>query len=438
MKKILLLLTALCALKLNAQLSFTLAPDACINGTVNLQASTGSLTALGYSWAAVPAGPVFTSTSSPSTSVKFPSAGNFTIVLGIITQAGPVYETHSVVVHPNPTITVIGPNAMCAGFTDTLTAFGASTYTWTGTTLGSPVYQPSVVVGPGAYTVSGTDAFGCEALQIQAIALAPPLAINISASTLVTCITSNNPSFSKSVHLSASGASAYTWLPPGGLSPITSAQIDVRPAAFSCYTVQGWVPGCSGTAAICISVAPQFTILAAAAEPSICLGQTVALSVTQVGAAAAGPPSAFSYSWTEATNVTPSLDSYFGVTVNAFPQLPATYTVEVWDANQCVSLPGLLAVNVGTCLTSVRETSVSETLFSIYPNPAKNALYIQTEQGIKANMTIRDISGEVLLEEKCESHGVLEFSIARLSAGIYFVTLVKEQARPLTKKLIKE
>ena len=66
-------------------------------------------------------------------------------------------KTISVVVNPNPTITVNASSAtICAGSSSTLTAGGANSYSWsTGATVASIVVTPSITT---SYTVSGSNA----------------------------------------------------------------------------------------------------------------------------------------------------------------------------------------------------------------------------------------------------------------------------------------
>lgn len=68
----------------------------------------------------------------------------------------------SLTVNPNPTITVSpGKETICRGETHTLTATGASTYSWSGSTSTGSV----ITVKPNSstnYTITGTDQNGCE------------------------------------------------------------------------------------------------------------------------------------------------------------------------------------------------------------------------------------------------------------------------------------
>lgn len=78
----------------------------------------------------------------------------------------PISGTVEVIVNALPTVTVIPTRlAMCAKESNTLSANGASTYTWI--TTNTTIAAPSITINPAAptilsYTLNGTSAQGCE------------------------------------------------------------------------------------------------------------------------------------------------------------------------------------------------------------------------------------------------------------------------------------
>jgi gliding motility-associated-like protein len=253
---------------------------------------------------------------------------------------------------PQPTYAATS-NAVCPGFTSTLTAFGANSYTWISSTSSIAIAQQSVSVGPGNFTIIASNGGSCtNTLSPIPIGLLTPslaLPINIISSSPTTCISSNFPKFSKPVNLKASGAATYVWFPynPNNMTYSLGASTDVRPPSTTQYTVIGSSAVCSNTQVVTVNVIPQFSMNVTPPLPAICLGDSLKLSITNIGTLAVGPASAFTYSWTEALNAPPiSLTSYFTPTVAVFPQNTTTYSVEVRDSRACISLPRLVTVTV--------------------------------------------------------------------------------------------
>ena len=244
-------------------------------------------------------------------------------------------------------------SAVCTGFTSTLSATGATSYTWSGTTLSSPVTQSSISVGPGTYSVIGSIGLGCNSFSVINISLAPPLNVQVTQSSFTTCMASNYPQFSKPIILNASGASIYNWSPcnPTYMTICIGPTITVRPPTSTCYTVTGSTAVCSGSAITCVTVIPQFTMAVSPVQPIICLGDSVTLKTTNIGTLAVLPiPSATNtngYVWTEPINSPPpSLNNPLAGTVIATPLNTCTYTFEIYDARACVSMPRLVTVTV--------------------------------------------------------------------------------------------
>ena len=147
--------------------------------------------------------------------------------------------TSSITINPLPTITVSTPT-ICVGNTGTLTATGASTYTWsTGADTNSIVVSPSV---SSTYTVVGTSAASCVgAPTVGAITVTPYPMVSISGVSAI-CIGQHTT-------LTASGAKTYTWSTGDSLGSLT-----VSPTKDTGYTVIGTTGLCSTKDSISITV----------------------------------------------------------------------------------------------------------------------------------------------------------------------------------------
>jgi gliding motility-associated-like protein len=340
--------------------------------TINVGMSSGLTLTLAASSSTVCPGQTTTLTAAGATNYTWSPAGSLSTTSGPVTNASPLTATTYTVVGDNGSgctgtaqITIsMGPgssigvsstaSAVCTGFTSTLTAIGATSYTWSGTTLTTSVVQPSISVGPGTYTVLGSSGAGCNSFSVVTIGLAPPLSMQVTQSSNTTCIASNYPQFSKPITLNATGASIYNWQQcnPLYMTICIGPTITVRPPTSTCYTVTGSTSVCSGSAIACVTVIPQFTMQVTPIQPIICLGDSILLKTTSIGTLAALPipastPTSNGYVWTEPANAPPpSLSNPLSGTVTAYPLNTCTYTFEIYDARQCVSLPRLITVTV--------------------------------------------------------------------------------------------
>ncbi len=148
----------------------------------------------------------------------------------------------SITVNTSPTVnTTASSSVICAGQTTTLTASGASTYSWnTGPTT------PAISVSPTTtttYTVIGTGTNSCSNTSIRTITVNALPVVSASPSASLICT-------GQTATLTASGASTYTWNPGG---PGTS--ISVSPTVTTTYSVTGTsTANCSGTSMLTLSV----------------------------------------------------------------------------------------------------------------------------------------------------------------------------------------
>ncbi|MCC6370949.1 MAG: gliding motility-associated C-terminal domain-containing protein [Bacteroidia bacterium] len=242
--------------------------------------------------------------------------GNFTTsVVTLTPAASTVYTvtgssagcsknaTVAVTVNPNPTINVVTtPTALCPGFTSTVTATGALTYTLNGLFITgvSPyrVTPPSTSV----YTMSGTSSLSCVSSKVFTMVVNPTPTINLTAS-------SNSICFGNSTNLSATGAATYTWNP----GTLTGSNVSVSPTLSTVYTATGTsAAGCQGTKTINITVVPNPTVTASSSPTAICVGSSATLSA--IGAS--------SYTWSTGSTastavVSPTTSSIYAVTGNS-------------------------------------------------------------------------------------------------------------------------
>ncbi len=515
----------------SAQVSFTLPVNVCINASLALSASSGTLPNPQFTWLASP-NAIFSNSVAPNTTLTFTAVGNHTVLLvaisgtamaftqntiNVIANPSPSLSASSASVCPNSTFSITasplsganysfalpGPitvangssnvlqinpptilpaifevsvelggcvgtasvnvqqlqlnpqlvptsNWVCLGYSATLTVFAGVAANYTFSVLSpSPASFPTgtnqtFIASPTVATVYQVlaDYLGCTGTASISIGISPPLTINIIASSPTTCIMSNFPKISKSVTLSTTGGGTYTWDPP--ISPPSPwpfpGPIVVRPQQTTCYTVTGVTAVCSGTAAICITVTPQFTVAISPASASICLGETLTLLTASVGPGAIGLPSAFTYSWTEAMNAPPvSMSSYLTPTTSVFPQNSTTYSLEVTDTQTCVSLPQMATVEVFQC-TAIEEQNRQVDFLSVFPNPATDRCELKSTGVGFSEVKVFDIAGHCVRTYSSpdgKNTAALEIDLYGLPPGVYFLRTNSICSEPGYFRLIK-
>ncbi|MDX2174675.1 MAG: T9SS type A sorting domain-containing protein [Bacteroidota bacterium] len=181
-------------------------------------------------------------------------------------------------------------STVCLGGTTTLTASGATTYTWnTGSNATSIVVSPTAT---SIYTVIGT-AGTCSGSKTSTVTIGPGLSLTITPTTPTIC--SGN-----TTTLTASGAATYTWN-----TGSNATSISVSPIGTTIYTITGKTGVCLGSKTTTVTVLPTPTITVNTA--TICNG----------GAAILTASGATTYSWsTGATSSSISVSPTIGVTYN--------------------------------------------------------------------------------------------------------------------------
>lgn len=159
--------------------------------------------------------------------------------------------------------TTISSSSVCSGQSVNFQASGATNYTWLpGNTQSSTL--TATPLSAAIYTLLG-ETNGCSSTKTIGIAVVNSPTLSISASAPAVCE-------GKTVTLSGSGASSYTWQPGN----ITTSSVNVLPPSTTIYTLTGFSSGCSDTAVITIPVANLPTV-SISGSSLICLGKTALL-----------------------------------------------------------------------------------------------------------------------------------------------------------------
>ena len=152
----------------------------------------------------------------------------------------------TVTVNPRPNFSVTN-STVCAGSTATLTATGATAYTWnTGATTASIAVSPASTT---SYTVTGATN-SCDVTDVGLVTINANPTIPVTSAT--TCA-------GTSATITASGGVSYTW----STGETTSTFTEANPIATTTYTVTGTTAdGCTGdgTGTITVNQLPTATI----------------------------------------------------------------------------------------------------------------------------------------------------------------------------------
>ena len=218
---------------------------------------TGSGSATSYTW----------NNGAINGTAFTPTISNSYIVTGTDLNNCSNTDTIDVTVNSILTLTLsASTSSICSGATATLTANGASTYTWNpGLLSGSnPLVNPNSTT---TYTVVGDNGTGCVGTETISLIVQQLPNIIANATSTTICV-------GQSVTLNGAGAANYSW------SNGVFDGIAFTPTITNLYTITGTNAfGCSSTNTIIVNV-NNGTSATPNANPSIiCFGDTVQLSV---------------------------------------------------------------------------------------------------------------------------------------------------------------
>jgi PKD repeat protein len=428
--------------------------------------STATPTA--WAWSFPGASPANSSSQNPG--VTYAAGGTYSVTLTATYPSGTVAVTKTVSVNAAPNVTV-NSSTICAGQTATLTAIGATTYSWnTSATTASISVTPASTT---MYTVTGTDAAGCSAKNTATVTISAS-ALNVNAATICSGGT---------VALVASGANTYTWTNPAS----NSASITVSPTVTTSYTVSGTnALGCvhSITTAVNITSAPSISVNSA----TICSGSSATLTASGVSSyswtspvsnsavitvsptsnttytvtgTAAGCVGTYSATGTVVVNPTPVVSlaaitstpcaggaaialsgtpsggTYSGTGVASGSFTPAsagsfTVTYSFTNTSGC-SASDSKVITVDACV-GIEELQTAGVKF--YPNPVQDVLYINTNSTEPKSVEVYDLVGKKVIS-LMTSDAIISVDSRELTNGIYIVKIQSGNAKPVIARFMK-
>ncbi len=385
---------------LSGPVTATAAYSAVCSGSPNYLSASG---ASNYNWQP--------GNQSGSSIIVNPASTTTYTVTGSSSNGCIKMDSITVNVNPLPTIAASATDSIfCAGAPSTLSATGATSYTWNpGNLSGS-----SVTVSPNVtttYTATGTDGNGCvDTTQITLSIYTAPT-VTASAAPLASC--SGSP-----VTMNASGAVTYSWQ-PGNL---TGSSVTVTPSSATTYTLTGTdANGCTDVYLVSVSVATGPNIICYAAQSNACTND---MDVLLYGIPAGG-------SWSG-----PGVSGgFFDPSTAGAGSHILTYSYT--DSNGCTNT-GTTTIVVSSCV-GVNEVNGLEGI-SFYPNPNDGSFTINvaSDNINEMKMEIIDLQGRVVYAEMLNGVNAgftKSMNVEGIANGAYYLRFTSANST-LTEKLI--
>ena len=285
----------------------------CLNPTSQLSTTPGP-TGFSYAWT----GPGIVGANNTQ-SITVSQPGNYVVAVANLTNTCSGNATITVTSNTTAPIVLATPSnsSICFGQSVSITASGASTYTWNTSSTSA-----NINVAPTAntiYTVIGTDAVnGCTNSATSNITVIPLPVPNANSNSAV-CV-------GNTLNLTGNGGTNYLWLGPNSfISALQNPSIPgVTTAAAGIYTLTAMIGTCTGSITTNVIINPLPVPLAANNSP-VCAGQ--AINFTGNGGV--------SYNWSGPGSFSSNSQNP-GISVSSVANT-GVYILTVTDANGCIS-----------------------------------------------------------------------------------------------------
>jgi hypothetical protein len=364
-------------------------------------------------------------------------------------------------------------NTICSGNSVTITASGATSYSWSnGASTSSIVVSPNLFT---AYTCTGTAIVGtvgaCGDVKTSNISVNISPTINCSNGALcpvggsytlnptgttnytysgggpvvspsVTtqytitgmsgagCAAVNTVVATVSVSANASlsitgptmmcagtstliyvnGAQSYTWNTGSNFSGIT-----ITPSTSTTYSVSGMFGSCTGSAALNVSVSPNPTLSASSTSTLLCAGQSATLVAS----------GAQNFSWTPG-----GTGNFLAIS----PTVTTTYTL-VGNYNNLCSDTITFTQMVHSCV-GIAENSGQISEIKVYPNPNSGEFTVYVSSLTDNSLVqIYNGLGQLLVSEKLNETSV-HLNLRTLPKGLYIVKLKENDKAVRTTRVV--
>lgn len=377
-----------------------------INPLPSVAATNGTI-CIGNSFTIVPSG-ANTYTFSSGSNIVAPLSNTTYTITGTDFNGCENFALSQIAVNSLPIVSA-SDGFICNGNTFTITPNGANSYTISNGSTN--IVNPSTTTN---YTITGTDINGCENFAIITVTVNSLPNIQVSTNNaLVLCA-------GETATLTATGGISYDWYPNGPMS-INTNSIVISPTITTTYTVEGTdANGCINYAIITQSINPLPIVQVSTSNTLICVGETSILTAS----------GGMFYDWFP--------DGPMGLNTNSIvisPTVSTTYTVEGIDNNGCKNY-AIITQSVSLCTSVEENISINKILISVFPNPAKDIINIQSISDGVTTIEITDILGKIVFTEELFKQNN-SINIENYSNGLYIIKASNKNQTQIIK-LIKQ
>lgn len=191
-------------------------------------------------------------------------------------------------------------SSICPGGSATLSASGASGYTWMPGNSNAASLTVSPLVAT-TYTIVKQNGVCVDTQTISLAIIAPPV-IQLNGPTAICA--------GEMATITASGAQNYTWFPVG----INTTSISISPIQTTTFSVIGFNGACTGSLAFNLTVNPLPSLSIAVASQTICKGQSLTLIAGGGTSYTWTSPAAIAGSTSASIVVSPSVNTVYALT----------------------------------------------------------------------------------------------------------------------------
>ncbi len=262
--------------------------------------------------------------------------------------------TQTVYMGIGPPINIVENNTICSTQSTTLTASGATTYTWsTGATNSVVTLAPNITT---TYTVIGSTA-SCTSTALFTVTVTPTPSLT-TIGTYSFCDTQS------SATISASGATNYTWSPSIGLNNTNTSLVTANPNVSTTYVLTGFNGICTSSINVAVQNFSVPIVSAAASTSFICSGNSAVLTANGGSI----------YNWQPSAGISNNT----AASVNISPLISTNYTVIGISVNGCTAsaTASLLVIqSPATFATGLQPNICSGSQTTLFANGAANYLW---------------------------------------------------------------